>query len=131
MRRSAPPYALLVARRIKEARSAAGLSQADVAERMQQLGFHSWLSQTASSTERGRRRVTAEELLGLMVACETSMEALVYPAAEFQAVSLPAGHEVILPAARYAYDPARHSAWDGNKPLLTRFENGSGNGSPA
>jgi len=87
---------------------------------MQALGFRSWLSQTVSSTERAARRVTADELLGLMVSCETDLTALLYPAAEFQAVSLPGGQQVVLPAAKYAYDPARHSVWDGNKSLLSR-----------
>jgi transcriptional regulator with XRE-family HTH domain len=118
MKRSVP-YRNLLGRRLREARTAAGLSQADLAERMRNLGFGSWLSQTVSSSERAARRITAEELLGLMVACETALTALVYPAAEFQAVSLPAGQEVVLPAAKYAYDPERHSAWKGNESLLT------------
>ena len=118
------PYKLLVARRIKEARVAAGLNQADLAERMQDLGFTSWLSQTVSSTERAARRVTSEELLGLMVACETDLTALIYPAAEFQGILLPAGQEVVLPAAKYGYNPDRHRAWDGNRCLLTRFPHG-------
>ncbi len=110
------PYGRLVGRRIREARTAAGLSQQDVAERMQSLGFGSWLSQTVSSAERAGRRVTAEELLGLMVTCETDMTALIYPAADNQPVSLPAGQEVVLPAAKYAYDPARKSLWIDNVP---------------
>src|SRR5215469_5687164 len=95
------PYQQLLGRRIREARVAASLSQADLAERMRDLGFRSWLSQTVSSTERAARRVTGEELLGLMVACETDLTALVYPAAEFQVVTLPAGQEVVLPASKY------------------------------
>jgi transcriptional regulator with XRE-family HTH domain len=124
-------YKLLVARRVKEARVAAGLSQADLAERMQDLGFKSWLSQTASSTERAARRLSIEELLGLMVACETDMTALIYPAAEFQAVSLPGGQEVVLPAAKYAYDPERASVWDGNKSTLPRAGKRNGDGAAA
>jgi 8-oxo-dGTP pyrophosphatase MutT (NUDIX family) len=119
--RSQPPYGQLVARRLREARTAAGLSQSDVAERMQDLGFRSWLSQTVSSAERGKRRVTIDELLGLMVTCQTDMQALIYPAAEYQAVSLPAGQTVILPAAKYAYNPDLHTQWDGNRSLLTKF----------
>ena len=118
------PYGVLVGRRIHEARAAAGLSQADLAERMQELGFRSWLSQTVSSTERAKRRVTAEELLGLMVACETDLTALVYPAGEFQPVLLPAGQETVLPAAKYAYNPDRHSVWDGNVSLLKPYPHG-------
>jgi transcriptional regulator with XRE-family HTH domain len=120
------PYGKLVGRRIREARAAVNLSQADLAERMRECGFRGWLSQTVSSTERAARRVTAEELLGLMVACETDFTALVYPAAEFEAVSLPVGVEVVLPAAKYAYNPDRHSVWDGNK-LLLRPRGGGGN----
>jgi transcriptional regulator with XRE-family HTH domain len=120
--RTSEPYKRLVGRRVKEARVAASLSQADLAERMQDLGFSSWLSQTVSSTERAARRVTAEELLGLMVACETDLTALLYPAADFQSVSLPAGQQVVLPAAKYAYNPKRHSIWDGNKSLLSRSD---------
>lgn len=124
--RASIPYVKLVGRRLHEARIAAGLSQADIAERMQDLGFRSWLSQTVSTVERAKRRVSAEELLGLMVACETDLTALVYPAAEFQAVSLPGGQEVVLPAAKYAYDQNRHSVWNGNVSLLPRLSERSG-----
>jgi 8-oxo-dGTP diphosphatase len=56
-----------------------------------------------------------------MVACETDLTALTNPAAEFLAVSLPAGQEVILPAAKYTYEPGRHNVWEGNKSLLPKF----------
>jgi transcriptional regulator with XRE-family HTH domain len=113
----AVPYRDLIARNLRAARAAASLSQEDLADRMAALGF-AWYRPTVSVAERGTRRVTLEEALALMVALETSLEAIVYPPAEFQPVSLPGGQEVMLPAAKYTYDPGRQSVWDGSKPLL-------------
>src|SRR5262245_5591924 len=112
------PYMDLLARNLRAARAAAGLSQADVAERMTQLGFTYWRRQTVARAEKAERRLTSDEVIGLMVALETDMTALLNPPAEFQAVLLPAGQEILLPAAKYTYDPDRASVWRGNVCLL-------------
>ena len=65
------PYASQLASNLRAARGAANLSQSDVGERMRALGFTAWLRSTVSLAEQGKRRVTAEELLGLALALET------------------------------------------------------------
>jgi transcriptional regulator with XRE-family HTH domain len=114
-------YGSLLARNLRAARAAANLSQEDVGERMRDLGFSSWVRSTMSLAEQGKRRVTAEELIGLMVVFEVDLTALAYPPSENQFVALPGGQEVMLPAARYGVlvHPAG-SVWDGNRSLLTR-----------
>jgi 8-oxo-dGTP diphosphatase len=97
------------------------ISQADVAERMQDLGFSYWRRQTTARVELGGRRVTAEELAGLMVVFEVDLTVLAYPPGDNQPVLLPGGQEIVFPAARY--DVSVHpegSVWDGNRCLLTR-----------
>jgi transcriptional regulator with XRE-family HTH domain len=114
------PYGSLVARNLRAARAAANLSQADVGERMQALGFTSWARSTMSLAEQGKRRVTIEELAGLTVVFEVDLTVLAYPPGDGQPVSLPGGQEIMLPAARY--DVSVHpsgSVWDGNRSLLT------------
>jgi transcriptional regulator with XRE-family HTH domain len=125
-------YADLLARNLRAARGAEGLSQADVAERMQALGFRSWLSQTVSASERGKRRITAEEVIGLCVALEHPPGALLLPVrGDSQDVSLPGGQLVrlgreahdftLLTAPRPDGTPEPH-AWDGNVPKLRTME---------
>jgi hypothetical protein len=50
----------------------------------------------------------------------TNVTALLYPAEDNRPVANPGGFAAVLPAARYAFDAARESVWDGNKLLLTR-----------
>lgn len=65
-----------VCRNLRAARAAAQLKQDDVAERMRELGFAAWRHSTVSLTERGQRRITVDELLGLAVAFEVSVQSL-------------------------------------------------------
>ena len=91
----AATYPALIARNVRAARAAAYISQDDLAVRMQNLGFTEWRRQTVSNTERGKRRLTCEEALGLMVSLETSLEAVLWPP-EGQDVLLPGGQSVLL-----------------------------------
>ena len=54
------------------------LEQEHVAARMRDLG-HNWAQQTVSEVERGRRRVTATELLSLTLVLGASIGDLLYP----------------------------------------------------
>jgi transcriptional regulator with XRE-family HTH domain len=83
-------YGLLISDNIVAARARARLSQASLAARMKSLGY-GWYSQTVGSAERGERRVTAEEVLGLALALETSVAALLRPSDDDKQVVLPAG----------------------------------------
>jgi 8-oxo-dGTP pyrophosphatase MutT (NUDIX family)/transcriptional regulator with XRE-family HTH domain len=107
------PYASVLPRNLRAARAAANLSQADVGERMQALGFRAWLRSTVSLAEQGKRRVTAEELLGLALAFGTSMVRLAEPSDETPWVELPAGGVIHRGAVR----GMGAIGWDGNKPI--------------
>jgi transcriptional regulator with XRE-family HTH domain len=54
-----------LAANIRAERARASLSQTVLAELMRDIGFSHWLSQTVGASERGQRRVTAEEILGI------------------------------------------------------------------
>ena len=62
--------------------SGAERSRADIgpgsafAERMRSLGFSAWIRQTVGTAERGRRRITAEEMVGLAQALGAPVAAL-------------------------------------------------------
>jgi transcriptional regulator with XRE-family HTH domain len=88
----------VIVRNIRTLRARKGLDQGDVVNHMRKLGFTNWHRQTMSKIELGQRRVTMEELLGLVVVFQTSWGSLLFPAAgELRLVSLPAGQPVILP----------------------------------
>jgi hypothetical protein len=71
-----------IARNIVTWRTMRWLTQKSLAARMSALGF-GWRQQFAASAERGQRRVTASEVLGLALALETTMSSLLTPAAPF------------------------------------------------
>ncbi|MGH3401220.1 MAG: hypothetical protein ACRDRJ_01675, partial [Streptosporangiaceae bacterium] len=62
-----------------------------VATRMRALGFSAWRRQTVANVEKNMRRVTAEELLGLALALETSLMSLIQPTREDGPIGLPSG----------------------------------------
>jgi len=68
----------VLAQNVRLIRRVLDLSQADLAERMANLG-HGWARQTVSEVERSRRGVSVDELLGLALAMQTSASALIYP----------------------------------------------------
>jgi 8-oxo-dGTP diphosphatase len=72
-------YREILARNIRAARSRLGIGQDNVALRMRALGYDAWIRQTVSSTERGRRRPTAEEILGLAACLGTTVQHLMSP----------------------------------------------------
>jgi transcriptional regulator with XRE-family HTH domain len=110
------PYGSLLARNLRAARAAANLSQSDVGERMRNLGFKAWLRSTMSLAEQGKRRVNAEELLGLALVLETSVVRLATPPEETPWIELPAGGLVHGVAIRATGDVQ----WDGNTPKFMR-----------
>lgn len=69
-------FADVLAGNIRGVRALQGLSQDDVAARMVALGYD-WHRATVSAVERGTRRVTAEELLGLALVFEMTIPALI------------------------------------------------------
>lgn len=114
-------YAEVLARNVRAARSRIDLGQDAVAARMRALGFSAWLRQTVGSTERGRRRPTAEEILGLAFALETTVQRLLTPIGEDKWVELPSGMSVDVNAVVRLVDGSNDGAieWYGNTPIRT------------
>jgi transcriptional regulator with XRE-family HTH domain len=113
-------YADVAVRNIRAWRARQKLDQADVVERMRNLGFKNWHRQTLSRIEQGERRVTVEELLGLSYALDVTMPRLLEPQPDDQRISLPGGMR--LPARSVqllvAGTHPRTFAWKGNVPVL-------------
>jgi transcriptional regulator with XRE-family HTH domain len=95
-------YTEILARNIRGARTRADLGQELVAARMRALGFDAWIRQTVGATERGRRRPTAQEILGLSYAIGTSIRALIEPSADDKSVTFPSGAEVSVQTVQYS-----------------------------
>ena len=74
----AEDYGGLVAANIRAARARLGITQAQLAARMRDLG-HDWYQQTAGATERGDRRATAEEIAALALCLDTLPDVLTLP----------------------------------------------------
>lgn len=113
-------YGEILARNIRAARGRADIGQDSVAARMRALGYDAWIRQTVSSTERGRRRPTAEEIFALSLVLNTSVMALMEPAAEDEAVDLPSGS--VLPwqwaKATVVLRGGLHMKWEGDEPVF-------------
>ena len=89
-------YAQAVARGIIKARGRInGLTQRRLASRMQRLGFE-WQQQTVARVELAKRPVAAEELLGLALALETTVQELLSPSESDREalVAIPSGETV-------------------------------------
>jgi transcriptional regulator with XRE-family HTH domain len=94
-------YTETLAANITRARAGRRLSQEQVAGAMRELGF-GWVRQTVTEAERNRRRIAAEELLGLSIVLKTELTMLVYPSpddAPFGTVKLPNGKLISVPNA--------------------------------
>lgn len=114
-------YGQVLAQNIRAARNLKGIGQESVATRMRALGHVAWLRQTVSSTEKGRRRVTAEEVFALALALETSIPRLTAPVTDVEdVVELPGGSIGVVAVARLAAGVNDRSIeWDGDVPVFT------------
>lgn len=115
-------YGEILAGNIRAARSRKGLGQATVAERMRALGHQEWRPQTVSSTEKARRRVTAEEIFALSLVIEVSIAALMAPADEDKVINLPTGEEISVAAVQMSAHGVSESdvRWEGDVPVFVR-----------
>lgn len=113
-------YGAVISRNVVAARARARLKQSEVATRMRALGY-SWHPQTVGEIEKGNRRLTADETLGLAEALGVSVAALLAPSADDELIRLPSGDP--LPAAHVgALVYGRNFGavtWDGDKPVFT------------
>jgi transcriptional regulator with XRE-family HTH domain len=122
------PYGKLLAANIRAARGRRGLAQATVYGRMRALGFTAWHRQTISSVERGDRRVTAEELLGLALCLEVSIPALTTATDQDVDIELPNGYllngvSIERLAGRGVNDHAVQWPDDGVEPMVGKILN--------
>ena len=91
-------YKVTFGRNVSGARGQLQLSQTVTAARMQELGFEDWRQQTVANVEKGKRRVTAEEVLGLVIALETTLPRLLAPMGGDMWVELPSDSGQLLPS---------------------------------
>lgn len=115
-------YAEVLARNVRAARSRADIGQESLAARMRALGHKAWIRQTVGSTERGRRRPAAEEILALSLALETSIAALMAPGDEDKIIDLPSGETLSVAAVQMSAHGITESdvQWEGDVPVFTR-----------
>jgi hypothetical protein len=125
-------YADVLAKNIRAARCRADISQEALAARMRALGYKEWLYQTVGKVERGKRRVTAEEIRGLAWSLETSVAALMKPTEDDRFIEFPSGAALAVVSDRRSVDGANDGAvrWSGNEPVfpglaVTRAEAGT------
>jgi transcriptional regulator with XRE-family HTH domain len=88
-------YASAVVVNITRARTKLRLSQKSLGSRMKALGF-SWRQQIVNAVETGERRLQLDELLGLALALETTLQELLSPSESDREtpVTLPSGETV-------------------------------------
>jgi 8-oxo-dGTP diphosphatase len=110
---SPAPYKDLLARNLRSARAAAVLSQDDVRDRMQFLGFKTWQRSTMSLVERAKRGLAPDEIAALALVLQTTIERLVVPPddRDGQEVELPSGD--LVRRSRFMFDDGSVE-WDGN-----------------
>ncbi|MBO0813669.1 MAG: helix-turn-helix transcriptional regulator [Actinobacteria bacterium] len=81
----------LLTRNLRYARAAAGLDQTEVRDLMNELGFTSWQRSTVSMVERGKRKLSVEELTGLALVYDVAPARLFRPDDGELPVTLPGG----------------------------------------
>ncbi len=126
-------YGAILGRNIAAARTRGGLSQANLAARMQDLGFKEWVAQTVSKSERNDRRVLAEEILALAASLDTTALHLMSPLPQDGPMELRSGRQLGVGQVRsliFGYGPndemprgssvrdvrdTRGIRWNGNK----------------
>jgi transcriptional regulator with XRE-family HTH domain len=114
------PYASVLARNIRAARSRLDINQENLAARMRALGYSAWLRQTVANVEKGRRRVIAEEIFGLAYALGTSMTALMRATPDDVFVAFPSG-AAIVSISVYRSATGRNDGmvqWNGDTPVV-------------
>jgi transcriptional regulator with XRE-family HTH domain len=88
-------YSGAIVANIMRARAKLRLSQKALGSRMKVLGF-SWRQQIVNAVETGERRLQVDELLGLALALETTLQELLSPSENDRetSVALPSGETV-------------------------------------
>lgn len=113
-------YANVLAKNMRAARSRADLQQEPLAARMRALGYSAWVRQTIANVERGKRRLTAEEILGLACALETTIATLMAPVDDDRIVDFPSGASVPVEHVRRLARGVNDGSvrWEGDSPVF-------------
>jgi transcriptional regulator with XRE-family HTH domain len=113
-------YSEALLENIRATRARKKLDQADVSERMRNLGYKSWHRQTLGKVERGERRLAAFELLGLAWALGTNMSVLLAgPADDDAAIELGDGEINANSVTALAFGRNDGAIrWEGNTPVF-------------
>lgn len=114
-------YADVLARNVRAARARGALEQELLAARMRSLGYSAWRRQTVASVEKGKRRLSAEEIFGLALALETNISSLLLPVPEDGPVVLPSGEELdrLDVSAMVLAADRRPVSWKDDEPVFT------------
>ena len=115
-----PTYREVLARNVRAARKRLGINQQDLAARMQALGHDAWLHQTVGNVEKGKRRITAEEVVSLAYALQTSIGPLMAPNKQDGPTIMQGDLEVSAFSALLLVGGVNNRAiqWDGNTPVI-------------
>lgn len=116
-------YADVLARNVRGLRSRIGLEQEQLAARMRALGFPAWRRQTVATVERSKRRITAEEILGLSLALGTTPTRLLSPTGDDKAIHLPGSELPDIPGHVMMTiidgdSASLYVTWDADRPSL-------------
>jgi transcriptional regulator with XRE-family HTH domain len=117
-------YKDILAANIRAMRARKGLGQDALAARMRSLGLGHWIRQTVAASEKGSRRVTAEEIFALALALQTSITALMGEAGDEKVIELPGG-SLDAEDLRTLASGRNNGAvqWDGDRPVFSKGVN--------
>lgn len=108
---------------MRAAQARIGLDQERLAARMRALGQTAWRRQTVARVQQSQRRLTAEEVLDLALALETTMASLLAATGDDKDIEFPTGvldvESIQASAMGYNTEPVR---WDGDVPVFSTAE---------
>src|SRR6266516_2930725 len=115
-------YDEVLARNARAYRSRKGIGQERLAARMRALGYTAFLRQTVSKVEKGERRLSAAEVLGLALALEIRMSQLLEPQAGDNQIELPNGEPLSERTVRLLVAEVNDHAiyWKDDVPVMRR-----------
>ena len=113
------PYTDALARNLRAARAIADIGQADVAARMNELGYPEWRRQTVARVEKGTRRITAEEAAALTVSLGIVLSDITMPrdGGEEPQIMFPSG--LVIDGRRLLVNDGSVTWDENNKPVLS------------
>lgn len=116
-------YDGVVVANITAARARRKLSQKQLAERMEALGY-GWRQQIVAAVENEKRKLTVGEVFGLAIALETRLTGLLEPIPDEGPIELPSGDSLLfLTAHELLYGGTEYGVkWDGNVPSFPAEE---------